>query len=434
MITRNSATLFSLPFSSLVSQFSFPFLVCCLFIGPKKNLEASSKISLGIDYLQEIEFSILNGKRVGLLTHPAGRNSSGVSTVEVFRDSPKVSLVALFGPEHGIYGDEKASVPVEDKIDHRTGLPVFSLYGKFRRPTDNMLSKIDALVIDLQDVGVRCYTYVSCMRYAMEACFQNEVEVIILDRPNPLGGNKIAGPMIDEEWMSYVGAFPMPFVHGMTIGELALWSKKTPGVLKIDEVYRKRGRLTIVPMKNWRRGMTWPETGLSWFPTSPNIPTLDSVAGYPMTGLGAQLGKFRHGIGTEHPFRFLTFEGKSAEELKSALDDIGFSGISFQIKSLRDAKGQTIDGVYIVLKDWNQWNPTALAFHMMRLSALWESPSPFNSASEAEGKLFNKHVGSSAWWNALTSQGASISPDEFIDSWNEAARDFRIQNNQYLLY
>ena len=171
MITRNLATLFSLPFSSLVSQFSFPFLVCCLFIGPKKNLEASSKISLGIDHLQEIEFSILNGKRVGLLTHPAGRNSSGVSTVEVFRDSPKVSLVALLDLSMEFTG-MKASVPVEDKIDHRTGLPVFSLYGKFRRPTDNMLSKIDALVIDLQDVGVRCYTYVSCMRYAMEACFQ----------------------------------------------------------------------------------------------------------------------------------------------------------------------------------------------------------------------------------------------------------------------
>ena len=168
----------------------------------------------------------------------------------------------------------------------------------------NMLSKIDALVIDLQDVGVRCYTYVSCMRYAMEACFENQVEVVVLDRPNPLGGEKMAGPTIDEKWMSYVGAFPMPFVHGMTIGELALWSKKTPGVLKVADSVRKLGKLTIVPMLGWKREMTWPQTGLRWIPTSPNIPSLDSVAGYPMTGLGAQLGGFRHGIGTDHPFRF----------------------------------------------------------------------------------------------------------------------------------
>ena len=164
------------------------------------------------------------------------------------------------------------------------------------------------LVIDLQDVGVRCYTYVSCMRYVMEACFESGVEVVVLDRPNPLGGLKTAGPMIDQECISYVGAFPMPFVHGMTIAELALWSKQTPGVLKIEDKVRKKGKLTLVPMQGWSRNMTWPDTGLAWIPTSPNIPTLDSVAGYPMTGLGAQMGNFKHGIGTKYPFRFLTFE------------------------------------------------------------------------------------------------------------------------------
>ena len=153
----------------------------------------------------------------------------------MLRSTSQVDLVALFGPEHGIYGNEKAAVPVDDKIDAKTGLPVFSLYGKYRKPTPKMLSEIDSIVIDMQDVGVRCYTYISCMRYAMEACFESGVEVVVLDRPNPLGGIKIAGPMIDEKWMSYVGAFPMPFVHGLTIGEIALWSKKTPGILKISE-------------------------------------------------------------------------------------------------------------------------------------------------------------------------------------------------------
>ena len=165
-----------------------------------------SKVEIGIDYLEKRKFDILRNKKIGLLTHPAGKNSFGKSTVMVLKNAPQVNLISLFGPEHGIYGDEKASVPVDDKIDHRTGLPVYSLYGKFRKPTEQMLANLDALVIDLQDVGVRCYTYISCMKYAMEACFEQGVEVVVLDRPNPLGGIKVAGPMIDLEWISY-GAF-----------------------------------------------------------------------------------------------------------------------------------------------------------------------------------------------------------------------------------
>ena len=211
------------------------------------HLMASGKFMLGVDYLERTNFSVLAGKKVGLLTHPAGKNASGIATVRVLHQSPKVNLVALFGPEHGIYGDEKASVPVDDKVDHRTGLPVYSLYGKFRKPTPKMLSGIDCLVVDLQDVGVRCYTYISCMKYAMEACFESGKEIIILDRPNPLGGLKVAGPMIDLEWISYVGAFPMPFVHGMTIAEIALWAKKTKGILKIDDKIRKKGNSVSYP-------------------------------------------------------------------------------------------------------------------------------------------------------------------------------------------
>ena len=410
----------------------FSLLFLYFLISVTINLEA--KFSLGVDYLEETKFDILKGKKIGLLTHPAGVNSRGISTVDVLRSSSQVDLVALFGPEHGIYGNEKAAVPVEDKIDQKTGLPVYSLYGKFRKPTPSMLSKIDCMVIDLQDVGVRCYTYISCMRYAMEACFEEEVQVVVLDRPNPLGGQKMAGPMIDEKWMSYVGAFPMPFVHAMTIGEIALWSKKESGILKISEKARKSGQLAIVPMKNWKRAMTWPQTGLKWIPTSPNIPTLDSVAGYPMTGLGAQMGKFKHGIGTPQPFRFLTFDGISPADLKTELDNLNISGLSFQLKTLKNNSGKDIEGVYIVLTDWSKWRPTELAFYMMQLSAKWEAPSPFTQAKESEVTLFNKHVGSSAWWNHLFQSGASCEPRKFLIKWDGETRSFKDKVSKYYLY
>ena len=410
----------------------FPFFLLFFIVVWPGHIQA--KFSLGVDYLEETKFDILKDKRVGLLTHPAGVNSRGISTVDVLRSTSQVDLVALFGPEHGIYGNEKAAVPVDDKIDTKTGLPVFSLYGKYRRPTPKMLSEIDSLVIDMQDVGVRCYTYISCMRYAMEACFESGVEVVVLDRPNPLGGIKIAGPMIDEKWMSYVGAFPMPFVHGLTIGEIALWSKKTPGILKISEAARRRGKLIIVPMKGWKREMTWPATGLKWYPTSPNIPSLDSVAGYPMTGLGAQMGKFKHGIGTKHPFRFLTFEGVPAQKLKATLESMNLAGLSFRLKKLQDSQGEEIVGVYIIVSNWSEWKPTQLAFAMMELSAKWENPSPFTQAKDSEITLFNKHVGSTAWWEHLANSGQSVTPAPFMDRWERECKNFQTEISRFFLY
>ena len=420
------------------SQISFPLypLVCGLivFFLLIISTNANSRILLGVDYLEARNFDVLQGKRVGLLTHPAGVNSQEKSTVLLLHTSEAVNLTALFGPEHGIYGDEKASVPVDDKIDHRTNLPVYSLYGKFRKPTAKMLANLDCVVIDLQDVGVRCYTYVSCMRYVMEACFEAGVEVIVLDRPNPLGGLKVAGPMIDPEWISYVGAFPMPFVHGMTIAELALWSKQTSGILKIEEQVRKKGKLTLVPMQNWKRSMTWPSTGLKWYPTSPNIPTLDSVAGYPMTGLGAQMGKFKHGIGTKYPFRFLTYEGKSSADVKKALEELRLRGLSYKILDTTDSSGKKISGVYIAIQNWSEWQPTELAFAMMQLSARWQSPSPFQNAKKSEINLFNKHVGSSAWWDHLQGSGGQVNPGPFLKRWNAEVANFRRQVMPYLIY
>ncbi|MEM8868220.1 MAG: DUF1343 domain-containing protein [Verrucomicrobiota bacterium] len=396
------------------------------------GLVHAQSILLGIDVLEQNGFRATSGKKVGLLTHPAGVNRRGESTVDVLRRAKNTSLVALFGPEHGIYGNEKANVPVDDKIDPRTGLPVYSLYGKYRKPTASMLKDLDALVIDLQDVGVRSYTYVSCMRYAMEACFENGVEVIILDRPNPLGGLKVDGPPLDKEWRSYVGAFHVPYIHGLTIAELARISKYTKGWLEIPREVREQGRLTIIPMKGWRRSMLWTATGLRWVPTSPYIPDLSAVLGYAMTGLGAQEGGFTHGIGSPYPFRLLRYKGKTAAQVKQALLARRIPGLSYRIIETKTAAGYPIEGVYVSVSDWSRARPTELSFHMMQLSAAWEPVNPFANMSNAN--LYNKHVGSTAWYNEIRSYGANARVAQFVQNWSQSARRFQKLSSPYWLY
>lgn len=404
-------------------------------LGSLTPLAHAEPILLGIDVLERRGFDILQGQRVGLLTHPAGVNRHGVSTIEVLRRAPGVRLVSLFGPEHGIYGDEKANEPIQDRIDRRTGLPVYSLYGEFRRPTAEMLQHLDVFVIDLQDIGTRSYTYVSAMRYAMEECFRHDVHVVVLDRPNPLGGLKVDGPMLEQKWMSYVSAFRVPYVHGLTIGELALMAKRIPGWMEVDEAVQSRGRLTVVPMHGWRRSMLWNETGLRWVPTSPVIQDLSAVMGYPMTGLGCQLGKFRHGYGTRHPFRLLQYPGKSPEEIAAFLQRIAIPGLGYRIIRWQNARGDERRGVYVTVTDWEVLRPTELNFHLMRQAALWESPNPFAQAHGTNAAtLFNKHVGSTSWWNALRLQGHRADIAAYLDKWQRDAEVFREQSRRYWLY
>lgn len=404
----------------------------CLSLFFSIGLLQANSIHLGIDVLEESDFRAIAGKRVGLLTHPAGLNRRGESSIDVLRRAHNFRLVALFGPEHGIYGNEKANVPVDDKIDPRTGLPVYSLYGKYRKPTAKMLLGLDALVIDLQDVGVRSYTYVSCMRYAMEACFENGVEVVILDRPNPLGGLKVDGPPLDREWRSYVGAFHVPYVHGLTIAELARIAKHTPGWMETSEHIRKNGKLTVIPMRGWRRDMLWTKTGLRWVPTSPYIPDLSAVLGYAMTGLGAQEGGFSHGIGTPYPFRLLRYKGKSPEQIKSALESKRIPGLGYRIVKTQSAAGTPLSGVYVSVTNWNRARPTELSFHMMQLAAVWSSSNPF-VASKNPG-LFNKHVGSTAWWNEIRQRGAQARVDVFVEQWAQQAKSFQQKAERFWIY
>ncbi len=373
-------------------------------------------------------------KRLGLLTHPAGVNRNGTSTVEVLRRGRGVKLVCLFAPEHGIYGNEAASVNVEDTLDLRTGLPVYSLHGKNRRPTREQLKTIDALVIDLQDIGVRSYTFNVVMRYAMEACFLSGVEVIVLDRPNPLGGLKVDGPMLDRDLRSGVGAFPVPYVHGLTMGELARLAASEPGVLDVPEMVRSRGRLTIVPMRGWRRDMRWPDTGLNFVATSPSINDFGAVMGYAMVGLGCQETGFSHSMGAPHSFQVISFGGKSRDQLERDLNGLRLPGLRFQGVTTKDGSGRPMGGVLVQVVDWNAWNPTELSFHMMRLACRQRLLNPFFMLKPANVSKFNRHVGSVAWWNALRRDGARVDVEGFQREWRARALVYREQTRRYWLY
>lgn len=404
---------------------------------PDVAFAKDGKVYLGIDVLERSGFAPLNGKRVGLLTHPAGVNRDGISTIEVLRRSPNVNLVALFGPEHGIYGDEKAEIAIPDRKDPRTGLPVFSLYGKTRRPTPEMLALIDVLVVDLQDLGVRSYTYASAMRYAMEECFRHDKQIVVLDRPNPLGGLKVDGPLLDKEWMSYVGAFRTPYVHGLTIGELARMTKETAGWMpEISEEQQRRGQLTIVPMHGWQRSHMWTDTKLRWVPTSPAIPDLSAAMGYSMTGLGAQIGGFRHGYGTRLPFRLLQFSGKSPEEIAEALTRCQIAGLDFRVTHWTEANGKTHRGCHVIVTDWRKLRPTEISFHMMALACLWgkNGENPFANAPKNTADLFNKHVGSSAFWAELVAQGELTDIKKWSAEWEVRAKNWQALAKRYWLY
>lgn len=391
-------------------------------------------VMLGIDVLESQNFAAVAGKRIGLLTHPAGVNRQGVSTIDVLRRAPNVKLIALFGPEHGIYGNEAAEVKIPDRKDPRTGLPVYSLYGQYRKPTKAMLKGLQALVIDLQDVGTRSYTYVSCMRYVMEACFEEGVEVVVLDRPNPLGGLKVDGPPLDPQWASYVGAFPVPYVHGLTIGELARMAASIPGILAIKPEARAKGHLTIIPMRGWKRSMRWPETGLRWVPTSPRIPDFSACVGYPMTGLGTYLGGFRHGVAERYPFRGILHLKIKSEVIEKELLKLHIPGLAFRRVSVNKRNGEPATGIYVEVTDWDDWRPTELNFYLMQLACRLESPSPFSSASKGMQQGFLRHVGSTAFFEDLVAKGARIDIPSWISRWQQQNKAYQQQSKRFWIY
>ncbi|MEO5959268.1 MAG: DUF1343 domain-containing protein, partial [Opitutaceae bacterium] len=388
------------------------------------RIDVPFPVMLGIDTLEADGFAVVKGKRLGLLSHLAGVNRRGERTVDVLRRAPGVHLVALYGPEHGFNGDAPAEFKVPDSVDRRTGLPVFSVYGQYRKPTKAMLKGIQAMVVDLQDIGTRSYTFISAMKWTMEACFENGIEMIVLDRPNPLGGLKADGPPLDAQWAvnNYVGAFRVPYVHGLTIAELARMAKEAPNVLAVPEAVRARGRLTIVPMRGWTRSMRWSDTGLTWIPTSGMISDFASVQGYPMVGLGTYFDPrpkvnfdigFRHGVGTAYPFRGLSHKTVKLEVIEKELLSFHLDGVRFRRVSGPPRDGKPTVGLYTEIFDYDEWRPTELNFHLMKLACKLEAKNPFAPAPGRDFSGFLRHVGSAAFLADLASKGARID----IDAW-----------------
>jgi uncharacterized protein YbbC (DUF1343 family) len=405
---------------------------------PLPPTEKLPRVMLGIDVLEADKFAAISGKKIGLLTHPPGVNRRGESTLEVILRAPRTKVVALFAPEHGFEGQIKAGDNFADTIDRRTGLPVYSLHGKNRKPTKAQLKGLDAFVIDLQDIGVRSYTFNVVMRLAMDACFENGVEVIVLDRPNPLGGLKVDGPPLDPENMSGVGAFPrMPYVHGLTIGEIARMAKDGSRVISgmaLTEEVRAKGKLTVIPMRGWSRTMRWPDTELKWVPTSPNVPTYEAVIGYAMVGLGTQNSGWTWGIGRDFPFRGIGYPKKSPDEIIKALDACKIPGLKLVKRPGLDRDGKTITGVYVEVADWEAWHPTELSFYMHRQAALWSRLNPFATLTSDEARTFKIHVGSNAWYAAISREGGKVNVASFLQNWAARAKVYQDETRRFWLY
>jgi uncharacterized protein YbbC (DUF1343 family) len=310
---------------------------------PRLSYTASARVQTGIDVLEAENFAPLQGKRVGFITNQTGVDSAGRRTVDVLAHAPGVKLVALFSPEHGIAGVVDA--PVVNSTDAATRLPVYSLFGDARRPTPEMLKDVDVLVFDVQDAGVRFYTYISTMAYCMEAAAKNHILFVVLDRPDPLGGEAIEGPMLDPERTSFVGYFPMPVRYAMTLGELA----------RMFNAENKIGAdLRVVSMKGWRRSETFGDTGIAWIAPSPNLRTPEAAFLYPgieiLQAAGVSVGR-----GTERPFEILGAPWIHAEELADALNARKIAGVGFAPARFTPHeapyKDQECEGVTIHLGD-----------------------------------------------------------------------------------
>ena len=390
----------------------------------------------GVEVLRERGFSGLEGRRVGLVTNPSGVDRYLKSTIDILFEAPEVNLVALYGPEHGVRGDVYAGGKIADSRDEATGLPVYSLYGSTRKPTPEMLEGIDVMVYDIQDVGARSYTFISTLGLVMEACAAKDIEVMVLDRPNPLGGNKIEGCYVEQPFNSFVSQYRIPYVYGLTVGELAVL---------INEEGLNRGqkgdqepvkcRLTVVPMEGWTRDMLYEDTGLPWVLPSPNIPFKESPMYYASSGIMGELYGFMNiGIGYTLPFQIFGALWLDPEKLKERLESYELPGISFRTIWYKpyfgSLAGKLVKGLQFFFTDYEKARLTDTQFYVMQAVAeLYPDKKPFEVANGIG--LFDKVCGTDYVRKEFVKR---YKVADVIEYWRKDEEEFREMSRQYHIY
>ncbi|MDD3653952.1 MAG: DUF1343 domain-containing protein [Desulfotomaculaceae bacterium] len=376
----------------------------------KKNetTPAAQPFKLGNELLMSKYHHLIEGKRVGLVTNQSGVTRQGASMIDVLARDQSIRLTALYGPEHGIDGNAQAGEYVESYIHPKLGIPVYSLYGNTRMPTEEMLRPVDVLVFDIQDIGARSYTYMSTLNYCLVAAQKYNKPVIVLDRPNPLGGNVVEGPVLEDRFKTFVGVDNLPMAHGMTAGELARFFNRKIGA-----------RLEVIAMEGYTRKMIYQDTGLPWVQTSPNIPDLDAVFGYMATGLGEGTGVFQ-----ADKFKWIGGKGIDSQKYAGLLNSAGLPGVTFVPENRGEA-----GGVRLKIRDYRSFNPAKTGIYALTCAHTLN-----NFAVPKSGQtvvMFDKIMGTDKIGQYLE-QG--LTPQQIEEKYAPALNRFKEERKKYLIY
>ncbi len=391
----------------------------------------AQQVETGFELLVKSKFEILQGKRVGLITNPTGVNHELVSGVDIIFNAPGVKLTALYGPEHGVRGEFTAGEIIGSTADPNTGLPVYSLYGNTRKPAKEMLEGIEILVYDIQDIGSRSYTYISTLGLAMEAAAENNIPFVVLDRPNPLGGIRIEGPLVRDGFTSFVSQYPIPYIHGLTVGELAMYLNGE-GLLK-DGV---KCDLTVIKMNGWNREMHFDDTGLPWVPSSPHIPYAETCHYYPATGIAGELYVANIGVGYTLPFMMFATEWINADSLAENLNSLVLPGIIFRPVHYKPyygvSQGKMVHGVQVHIIDKVKAPLSLIQFYILQeLHKLWPDKDVFELCEKSRLDMFDKVCGTDQVRISFTKSRTVAS---IAGLWTEDITVFRKKAEKYYLY
>ena len=386
-------------------------------------------VKTGIEVLKAQRFELLEGKRVGLITNPTGVDDGLRSTVDILNEAPNVELVALFGPEHGVRGDAHAGDHVGNQTDPVTGLPVYSLYGKTRKPTPEMLRGIDVLVYDIQDIGCRSFTYISTMGEAMAAAAENGIEFVVLDRPNPLGGRKVEGPLVQDGFFSFVSQYRIPYVYGLTCGELAM-------LLNGEGMIGKPCNLHVVAMEGWKRDMVYEDTGLQWIPSSPHIPQAETAFFYPASGIVGDFGYLSIGVGYTIPFQMFAAEWIDAEQFADSLNALKLPGVIFRPIHVKPfysvGQGKQLHGVQVHLTKYPDAPLTDIQFYVMQeIARLYPDRAVLANADTARFRMMDQVTGSDYVRKTFAARNRF---EDIRAYWYKDVAPFRTLSRKYYLY